>query len=76
MVGGEDRGECPYDGGGGALMMTNRHLGERRQTSSLAWHCHHSGELLPCAVDCLGSLLHHDADLHPLIGSGLLFCMR
>jgi hypothetical protein len=37
---------------------------------------HYSGEFLHYAAAYLGLLLHHDVDLYPLTGSGLLFWMR
>jgi hypothetical protein len=58
--------------GAPTMMTANCHLAERGQTSPLAGHRHCSGEFLLCTIACLGLLLHHDADLYPLTGSGLL----
>jgi hypothetical protein len=54
------------------MMANNHHLAKLGRTSPLVGHCHCSGEFLLGVVACLGLLLHHDADLYPLTGSGLL----
>jgi hypothetical protein len=58
------------------MMMAHSHLIERGQSSPPAGHRHYSGVFLLCFAAFLGSLLHHDADLYPMTGSGFLFWMR
>jgi hypothetical protein len=58
------------------MMTANHHLTERGQTSPPVGHRHYSGEFLLYAIACLGLLLHHDANLYPLAGLGLLLWMR
>jgi hypothetical protein len=58
------------------MMTANFYLAERAWASPPVGHRHCLGELLLCAVACLGLLLHCDADLYPLAGLGLLLWMR
>jgi hypothetical protein len=58
--------------GAHTMMTTNRHLTEQGRTSPLAGHRHCSGEFLLCATACLDLLLHRNADLFLLTGSGPL----
>jgi hypothetical protein len=75
MAGGEDHGKHPY-GGSPRHMTANRHLTEQGQTSPSAGHRQCSDQFLLYVVACVGLLLHRDADLFPLTGSGLPFSMR
>jgi hypothetical protein len=74
MDGGEDCGKCPYDK---SPCNDDHQLPSRRVRTDISssQHCRCLGESLLYAVVYLGLLLRHDADLHPLTSSGLLFWM-
>jgi hypothetical protein len=58
------------------MMTANLHLAERGQMSPPAGHHHCSGEVLLCAIACLGLVLCRDTDLFPLTSLGPLSWMQ